>query len=148
MSLRQRLAQRQRPSVTFRLRIEDDTSAQAELAAAQASGDADRITSAQDTVNACYEPLIITALPPAEWEALIEQHPPTEEQKKQGNSWFNPVTFYPALLAACVDGDETEDEWMEYTTKGPLSLGEANALIDAVTSVNQRGPEPWVTPKG
>lgn len=148
MSLRERLAQRKPPSVVVRLRVEDDTAARAELVSAQAGGDGPRIQAAQDAVDACYEPLVITALPPAEWEALVDAHPPTEEQKKRGNTWFNPVTFYPALLAACVEGDETEDDWADFTTKGSLSLGESNALITAALEVNQRSPDPGVIPKG
>lgn len=146
MSLRERLAKRSLPSETFLLRVEDDTAARKELADARASGDEEQVVAAQSALDACYEPLVITALPPAEWEALVSAHPPTEEQKKRG-AWYNHATFHPALLAACVSGDETEADWADYVTKGPLSLGEAMALLDAVMRVNQRAPDPWL-PKG
>lgn len=143
MSLRERLAKRARPSTTFHLRVEDDTAARMELDAARASGDDDRVAAAQAAVDACYEALAITALTPADWEALVDAHPATPEQRKaKPEAWCNQTTFLPALLAACVEGDETEDDWADFTSKGALSLGETNALFDAAMAVNQRWPDP------
>lgn len=144
MSLRDRLRARSRPTATFDLRVEDDTAARAELAAAVAEGgDPERVDAAQDAVDACYETLQLTALPPADMEALIAAHPATDGS---GGQW-DPATFVPALLASCVDSDVTEDEWGEYVSKGPMSVGEVRDLFDKAIAVNYRGPDPRV-PKG
>lgn len=142
MGLRDRLARGARPQVTHPLRVEDDTAARAELAAATASGDEERITLAREAVAACYEDVVIVALPPADMEALIGQHPPTQEQRSR-NGIFNPATFVPALLAACVESDVTEDDWREYTsTAGPMTAGEVTALFNAAWDLNYRIPDP------
>ncbi|MGH8010250.1 MAG: hypothetical protein ACREQ3_24920 [Candidatus Binatia bacterium] len=142
-SLRDRLGRRARPQVTYSLRVEDTTAAQAAVAAAQESGDDNLIQAAQTTLSGCYEILVITALPPQEVEELLGRHPPADPAKK--NDWpFNEATFVPALLAACIDSDVTEEDWVEYTTKGPMSRGEVMALFDAVWSVNYRAQDPSV----
>ena len=144
MSLRDRLAKGTRPRVTYPLRVEDDTAARSELAAATASGDEERITLAREAVDACYEQVAIVALPPAEMEELLGQHPPSDSQRKDG-AIFDRVTFVPALLAACVESDVTEDDWREYTsTIGPMTPGEVNALFNTAWDLNYRAPDPWV----
>lgn len=53
-----------------------------------------------------------------EFDALVDLHPPTDEQHREGRTW-NPDTFEYALLAACVEdedgtpGDLTPDEWRD-----------------------------------
>lgn len=146
MSLRDRLAVRARPTTTYGLRVDDDTTARAELVAAQADGDAERVAAARAAVHACYEQLLIRALPPTDMEALLEAHPPTKTQRDRG-AVFDPVTFVPALLTACVESDITVDDWSDYTTKGPLTQGETTALFTAVWELNYRAPDPDL-PKG
>lgn len=139
MSLRERLAARARPTASFHLRVDDDTSAQADLVAAQAVGLPERITAAQAAVEACYERLELSALPPADMEALLEAHPPTPDQP--GNTMFNQATFVPALIAACVDSDMGEDDWAEFVAKGPITRGEVLALFNACWDLNHRTPD-------
>jgi hypothetical protein len=142
MGLKNRLAARQRPSTTYQLRIDDDTTARAELVAARDVGDESRIVAAQQAVEGCYEQVMITALPPADMEALLAEHPAPENAKVQ--KIFNPATFVPALLAACVDSDVTEEDWAVYVTTGAMTIGEVGALFDAVWSLNYRAPDPSV----
>lgn len=144
MSLKARLAQSELPTTTHKLRVAKDTAARRELVDACATGDTERIDAAQRAVDACYEQLTITALPPVDMEALLEAHPPVDREHK---TMFNPVTFVPALLAACVDSDVTEEDWAEYTTKGPMTPGEVNELFRVVWDLNYRAPDPAV-PKG
>lgn len=138
MSLRERMRAKAPAATTHSLRIEDDTVARAELAAAQTDGGPERIREAREAVNACYEELQITALAPDDMEALISQHPPLDGQQ----TLWNPATFVPALLAACIGGDATEDDWRSWTTTGPMSTGETNALFDKVYGVNYRTTGP------
>lgn len=140
MGLRDRLAAAQRRTSTHRLRIEDDAAARVELAAAVADGDQERISAARAAVEACYEPLHLTALAPADWDALIAAHPP-----KDKTSWCDITTFLPAVLVECMqDDDVTESDWMEWTTKGAMSPGEVAGLIDAVLALHGRAPDPLV----
>lgn len=141
MALRASLAQRKPPTTEFSLRVYDDRRARAELAAALAEGNPQRMTEAQAAVNACYERLIITAIPPVDWEGLVAGHPPTDQQRANGG-WCNSDTFAPALLAVCVEGDETEADWADAITKGGMSQGEATALVQAVYDINLRILDP------
>jgi len=142
VSLKDRLANRKRPSTTYSLRIDDDTAARAELAAAQAAGDDARVAAAQAVVDACYEQVTITAVAPKTMEELRAAHPPTDIQRdRDKKAEWDPATFVPALLAACVDSDITEAEWAEYTTTGSLNSGEVNSLFNAAWEINYRVPD-------
>lgn len=138
MGLTDRLATRKRPTTTHSLRIDDDKVARSELAAAVAAGDEARIVAARLAVEACYEQLTLTALPPVKFETLLEDHPPPPAEKAQ--KMFNPATFVPALLAACVDSDVDEATWTEYTTTGAMTIGEKAALFQAAWDINYREP--------
>lgn len=140
MGLKDRLATRRRPTASYALRIEDDNTARAELAAARAAGDESRVVAAQGAVEACYEQVTLTALPPVELEALIAAHPAPAGMKKI----FNPVTFIPALLAVSVDSDVTEADWAEYYVSGAMTNGEFSDLFEAVWRLNYRIPDPSV----
>jgi hypothetical protein len=142
MGLKDRLSSRRRPTATYALRIDDDTVARAELGAARAVGDESRIVAAQEAVEACYEQVTLTALAPADMEALLADHPAPEPL--QGKSIFNPVTFIPALLAACVDSDVTEADWAEYVTTGAMTFGEVTDLFNTVWELNYRAPDPAI----
>jgi ferric-dicitrate binding protein FerR (iron transport regulator) len=140
MGLKDRLAARRRPTATYALRIDDDTTARAELGAARAAGDESRIVAAQEAVEACYEQVTLTALPPVDLEALIAAHPPPKQL--QGQKIFNSATFIPALLAVSVDSDVSEGDWAEYYTSGAMTTGEVAHLFEAVWSLNHRPPDP------
>jgi hypothetical protein len=113
------------------------------------SGDESRIVAAQLAVEECYEQVTINPLPSPELEDLRQAHLPTDEQRKRlgPGILFNPDTFVPALLAACVDSDVTEEDWYEYITTGVMTSGEINALWDVVWGLNYRPPDPTI-PKG
>jgi hypothetical protein len=104
-----------------------------------------RVADAQAALDAqpCIE-VTLRPLPPPEWEALVELHAANEEQQARGMQW-NPTTFRPALLAACVVPPEGEDalsaeEWEQLVKDGQLATGEYNALCNAAVQVNLRAP--------
>lgn len=156
MGLKDRLAARTRPSTSYSLRIDSDDAARAELIAAQAVGDEKRAAKARKAIAACYEQITIVALPPGpkpnpqpddpmDLETLRAAHPPTDEQRaKNKDVLFNPQTFVPALLAACVESDVTEAEWAEYVTSGAMSTGEVSALFNLAWEINYRVPDPTI----
>jgi hypothetical protein len=93
--------------------------------------------------SAC-EVVTLRALPPSEWEALVDLHPATEEQQAAGRQW-NTVSFRPALLAACVVPAEGEDplseaDWDVLAKDGALAPGELNTLFNAAVNINLRVP--------
>jgi L-asparaginase II len=139
------------------LRVTDASEAESELTEAEMAltlterrgEDAEaakaRVEAARAAVDECYEVLTVTALPPADLEALIAAHPPTGEQK---DAVYNQDTFRPALFAACVEGDMTEQDWAQWCTKGPVSLGERNELFWVAWGVNGRAADLRSLPKG
>lgn len=153
MSLKARLSKRELPTAEYPLRISDDSEARGELVAAQyelrmaeAREDAAKIKAAkakvakaQKKVDAHYETLKLRALPSEDMEALIAKHP----AKKDSDDAWNVETFRPALIAACVEGDMTEQDWAEFLS-GRNNLGEVRELFSAVLRVNDRSPDPSV----
>lgn len=151
MSLRKRLKARSLPTAEYRLRISEDSETQAALVAARyelglAKSREEDLTEPQAKVDAaeakleeCYETLKITALKPAEMEALIDAHPPTKKQEEAEAIW-NVDTFRPALFAACIDGDMTEKDWTSFCESGQVTAGELVDLFRTVTDLNLRAP--------
>lgn len=167
-SQRDRLMNRELPFVTQAITLEDPTAAiralnRAErvLQIAEQSGDAADIkrtkaarNRAQKKVDACYEVLTIRALRPKAYDELIDEHPPTPEQHAAAPEphlapQWNRDTFRPALLAACVDGDMTEDDWVAWLEEHS-ARGEGQRLFVAAIAVNEneRLPESVMLPKG
>lgn len=145
MAIREALQRKALPSRTFPVRIQDDTEAIEALANAEQAGDEDRIKAARGALDACYEWLQITALSPNAWEALVKAHPPTGEQiKADPKAWVDQDAFVPALLEACIDGEETAADWQDYLQTGPMSVGEVTELINAVWVLNDRSPGPFL----
>lgn len=160
MSLREQLRGRSLPTEVVRLPRDPAEHARREraLAAAQwaldearASGGLDtaglraRVADAQAALDEapCLE-VTLRTVPPPEWEALVELHPPTDEQQARGMQW-NPATFRPALLVACVvtpDGEDplTADDWVQVVKAGELATGEFNTLCNAAVQLNLRSP--------
>lgn len=156
VSIRERLFARPRPTQTIAVRVDDTSEADAELLAArtelrqaqlrdreaEAAAAQQRVEQAQARVAEGFVEFTLTALPPADLEALLATHPPTPEQKRNdpdGN--YNPETFPAAVLAACVDSDMSEDDWREFLRSGPVGQGEASALWRAAMQVNDRSPD-------
>lgn len=165
-SLRERLAAKRRPTSSLRLRI--DTPPESKLEDLRAAQVADRLArmrhgdtadpelvrarkalaKAEKTVEAYYETLVLRAMAPDEFEALIASHRPTDEQRKaDGEAQWNKDTFPPALLSYCVEGDMTEADWNEFWHSDRLSTAERNQLLSAALEVNIRLADDTV-PKG
>lgn len=158
MALRDRLRERQRPQAVVALRIDSSFAADeadrhlaqvtAELRQADELGDKEAVAQlsaalveAQARVDAAYEYVTVRALPASDMELLIESHPPTAKQlEADPRVTFNRLTFYPALLAACVETPETEQDWEEIIGSGEMVLGEINTLVNVAMELNDRAP--------
>lgn len=160
MSLRERLLNRPRPSDAYPIRIDDDTQAREALEETQSvlrllliqgdAADADTLTRAHTAVaeaegelKACYEPVLLRALRPEDWEALIALHPPRAEST---DDIWNAATFPKACLLACIESDLTETELGQLWTE-VLSKAEQVRLCNAAIRVNVRVPDATL-PKG
>lgn len=160
MSLRDIFAERGLPEATFPLRRvssqvlveaeEELRSASAALLVAEAdrtvsTAHRTRVDDAVNRVRDCYTFLTVRALPPAEMEDLIAQHPAPEGKPGE---LFDRKTLMPILLERCVfDSPESQEfalsaeEWEQQITKGSGSAGEIGALFHAVWNVNDRAPD-------
>jgi hypothetical protein len=169
MSLKADLSGRKRPSMPYSVQVTDPAEAttalqQAERMVRQAEIKDDKaelkrcrtaVTRAKKTLAACFKVFEIVALEPDEYEDLIDEHPPTPGQiEKAGKNpsempEWNDDTFYPALLAACVDDDMTAEDWAAFL-KRQMSRGERRQLQYAVLAINEnrRMPESMMLPKG
>lgn len=160
MSLRERLLARPRPFDTYPLRIDDDTEPRTALERArtllrvlQFQGEAADegavraakadLGRAEAAIAACYEPVILRAMPPDDFEALIALHKP--RAGTEDTSW-NSDTFPQACFRECVESDLTDAEW-DRVWKEVLSHGERNELCIAAIRANVRTPDSTL-PKG
>lgn len=76
-----------------------------------------------------------------EWEALVDQAPPTAEQAALGWAW-DVRTLRPLALAAAVElegyGRLTPQQWAEHVAARHVSPGEADGLLEHVLALNAR----------
>jgi hypothetical protein len=169
MSLKDDLSERKLPSVPYSVQKADPSKAQAAmeqaarmLRQAEFKGDKDEVrrrkaavAKAKKQVEACFTIFDVRALEPDVWEALIDEHPPTPEQlAAAGNDpaerpEWDDATFYPALLAKCVDDDMDEADWAAFLKKR-MSRGERRQFQYMLVALNEnvRLPEAMVLPKG
>lgn len=154
MPLRERLAGRSRPTATYLLRIDDTTKAEEGLSEAQtalllASAEEEKaqarqdIEAAQAVLEACFEPIVMTAMPPEEFEALVDEHPPREGTKDEA---WNIATFPQACFLACAPDEMNAEEWAAFLADR-CSDGEQIAMFTTAIDANLRVPDPSV-PKG
>ena len=89
-----------------------------------------------DIAAAEVDQVVLTALPPDQWEALVGEHPPLPDDVATGAQW-NVATFRPALLAASVP--PPSPDWDVIAKEGHITPGEYAALFDAALALNLRG---------
>lgn len=158
MSQRDRLLGRRIPPTPVAIRIDfgpdadaayaEHESALRDLETAEARG-ADYATAKAlvDETRAALAPfqevLQVSPIPPSVYDALIDEHPPTDEQREQGYTW-NPDTFGPAMLAACIGQDLAPDErmsekdWIDWASTAAAGHAEYVLLVNTCLAVNDR----------
>lgn len=151
MSLRDALARKQRRTTTYEMVVEDPSDAEQAYDRAQAEHrmtvlrhgeDSDearaaqvRLDEAADAVRACVVPLRFGSLAAHRFEELVAEHPPTEEQAKDGAQWGE--TFEVALIAACaLDSDLTVEEWQAELASDYWSRANRSALFATALAAN------------
>jgi len=158
MSQRDRLLGRRIPPTPVAIRVDFSPDADAayaeheaalrDLETAEARGaDHATVQALVDETKAALAPfqevLQLSPIPPSLYDDLIGEHPPTDEQRAQGYTW-NPDTFAPALLAACIGQDLPDDErmsekdWVALATSSAVGHAEYVSLVNACLAVNDR----------
>lgn len=125
---------RERLSVAS-MRIDDK--ADAAIKAAQR-----KLDQANAALADCYEPVVIQAMPPAEFEDLVALHPKRDGKEEA----FNAETLLPELFLVCVQGELTREQW-ETEVIPQLANGEWVAMQNKALEVNGRYSDGLI-PKG
>ncbi|HLS44285.1 MAG TPA: hypothetical protein VK045_02515 [Ornithinicoccus sp.] len=118
--------------------LETAESRGADLAAAKA-----RVEQAAAALAPHQEVLHVAPIPPSQYDELVGEHPPTDEQRARNYQW-NPDTFGPALLAACIGQDLPPDErmsekdWIDWAASGASGHAEYVLLVNTALEVNSR----------
>ncbi len=149
MSQRERLLGRQRPSDTYTLRVEDDSEPRRRLWEARTTlrllqdGEPDpeaarlaqdAVAEAEEQVAACYEHIVVRAMRPTDFEALIGEHKPREGTDDQ--TW-NQDTFPEACFLACAEGEMSGADWQAFFA-GNVSDAEQLDIYNTAIRVNAR----------
>lgn len=150
-SLRDRLRARPRPTLPYELPVGDVAAARQAVARAEDALRAARfrsddgaeqavaaareaLTGAEAALKACYETVTLTALPPADFEALVALHPPREGTSDEA---WNVDSFPRACFLACAPVDLSEAEWESVLAEN-LSIAERAELYSVAIAVNVR----------
>jgi hypothetical protein len=119
----------------------------AEFRSADLSAARVRVEEARAGLEPFQEVLLVSPLAAHEYEQLVSEHPPTEQQRGKGHAW-NTDSFVPALLAACIgqglpEGERmTEKDWIDWTTTASAGVsGELVTLFNACLTANDRSPD-------
>lgn len=155
MGLRERLQGRPRPTAECTVAVVDTRRAERELQEATAalqllmlSGESQALAQARERVETaggalerCFETIVCTALPPQEFEDLVDAHPPRKDHPDD-DAW-NTATFPKACFLACAPADLSADEWEEWLA-AQANDGEQILLYNTAIAANIRTPDPSV----
>ena len=159
MSQRERLLGRRVPPTPVAIRVDFSPAADAAFAAHEEAvrdlrnaelrtADLEQVRARVAEAKAALEPyqevLLVSPIAANEYDELIGQHPPTDQQRELGYAW-NPDGFVPALLAACI-GQElpetermSEKDWIDWTTTASAGVsGELVTLYQTCLQINDR----------
>jgi hypothetical protein len=147
-----RLSGRALPTDTYWIRVDDPTQAGEALAEARENfrtkllidAPEDAITEAREAVKAaeaalkaCYEPIVVTALPPDDFEVLVGKHKPRPDT--DDDAW-DTTTFPKACFFACAPKEWDTAGWEAFLTT--LSSAEKKSLFHTAVAVNARVLDP------
>ncbi len=154
MDLFDRLAAKPRPSLPYPVRVEDTTAAQQAVSDAQGEllmslgGEREeaarqRLADARAALGGCFQVITLTALPPEDFEALVDKHEPREGTDDEA---WNADTFPRAAFYACVPPGRDEAWWADWLRR-TCSDGEQTDMFNAAVAINVRSVSPTL-PKG
>lgn len=158
MSLRERLEAKARRRFTIQVAVEDTTEAQKRLhdarmerLAGMASNRPEvdtsvldaAITDAEAALDALYADVVIQAMQPGDFEALVDAHTTDEGD-------IDRAAFLPPALAASAEDEDLQDEdwWAEQLARPTWTDGERALLFQAVHALNDPSVRAAAVPKG
>lgn len=157
--LRERLLGKKRPTLDHPVQVAEDTSAEeravtkaeqalrlARLAEDDEKSPAVRkaekaAEKARSALEACYVRVPLRALPPEDFEAMVDSH----GEGKEDGPWAD-LAFQRAVTLECLPKDLSREEWESWMDTA-CSDGERRGLYLSAVDVNARVPSPSV-PKG
>lgn len=98
------------------------------------------VAAAEAALQACpVLQVTLSALPPDEFDALVDEHPPTAEELARGHQWHRD-TFQPALLARSVVQPEGHPplDFAAMKKAGQVNAGEITDLFEVAVMLNVR----------
>jgi hypothetical protein len=150
----ERLVTRGLPKVTYHLRaVEPEVEEAAREKVAEAKDAADTaswhpeaddearektaaaLADARAGLAACYEPIVLRALPPEDYEALAAEH-----KDDKDDSGLDQASLSYATFIACVQGGLPEAKWRTILFK-QCSMGERTTLFSLAVLINQRATD-------
>lgn len=109
------------------------------------------LSDAIDAAEATEVEFVFQAIGRAAWDRMVMDHKPTQEQirdlrrdlgDKNAQIGWNPETFPPAIISAClVSPRMTVEEATEMYEDPSWNLGELQRLLAAAIAVNQETPD-------
>jgi hypothetical protein len=106
------------------------------------------VAEAQAARDACFHRIWFRSLGDVEFDALVALHPPLPGQDADRLAW-NPTTFEPALLEACVvDSDLTAEEWADELADESRWSGPDKRAVSRAAMAAQRQTLAELVPKG
>lgn len=95
------------------------------------------IAEAKADLAACFYRISFKGLTMLDFDALVNEHPPTKEDAKNDMQWNEETFVYALLEASCVNEDNmTAEEWKADLNSGRWTRADRNALFNAVYSAN------------
>jgi hypothetical protein len=83
--------------------------------------------------------LLFRSIGAKEWDSLVSKHPPTPDQRADGQP-FNTNTFGPALLSrVCIEPEITESDWKEIWDSPDWNRGEVATLYGEAVNLCTTG---------
>ena len=136
MDWEQFVARRQGAPATRRVPLCADGEALDALHLARQSGDKKAAAAAEEAVAAATMWVTVRALPAADYITLRDKHRPTSPEQLAKGWVFDPDTFPPALVEAClVDGGGFDGFWQS------LTAAEQVTLLNVALELNQTVPD-------
>jgi hypothetical protein len=107
------------------------------LAGSGAGAIADRVQALEVEMRDSTVTFTFRAMPRPKWRQLVAEHPPREGKDLDGQLGYNPDSFYPVIIRACVvEPDATDEEWTELLDER-LSDNQFAQLAAAAFAVNE-----------
>lgn len=95
-----------------------------------------QIEAVREQMREASHPFKLRGLSKPEWRSLVAAHPPREGHDGDDVLGYNPVTFFDALIRACLTPKVTDAQWIKL--QDTLTSGQYDELAGAAIAVSQQ----------